>query len=110
MLVIHVFAFLAVFVTLWVMGDRAPTQEVWLQFSDFSGWGETTLATMIGTSSSSVSLLGSDSAAHLAEELKDASWVLPRSMAVTAVVNYSLCFLIVSHCRYISHHAAPTQC
>lgn len=96
MLVVHVFAFLAVFVTLWVMGDRAPTYETWFHFTDYSGWGSTSLATMVGTASASTALLGSDSAAHLAEELKDASWVLPRSMALTAFFNYTLCFLMVS--------------
>lgn len=95
MLIVHVFAFFAVFVVLWVMGDKAPTHETWLHFTDYSGWGSLGLATMVGTASASTALLGSDSAAHLAEELKDASWVLPRSMAVTAAVNYLLCFLMV---------------
>lgn len=95
MLIIHIFAFFAIFVTLWVMGDQAPAEETWFHFTDYSGWNSLGLATLVGTAGASTQLLGSDSAAHLAEELKDASWVLPRSMAVTAVVNYILCFLIV---------------
>lgn len=95
MLIIHVFAFFAVLVVLWVMGDKAPASQTFTQFTDYSGWGSYGLATMIGSASASTALLGSDSAAHLAEELKDASWVLPRSMAITAVVNYGLCFLMV---------------
>lgn len=39
MLVIHVFAFLAIFVVLWVMGDKAPADEVFFEFSDPQGWG-----------------------------------------------------------------------
>ena len=95
MLVIHVFAFVAVMVVLWVMGDQAPAEETFFQFTDWSGWGNVGIAVLIGSGNAATSTLGSDSSAHLAEELKDAAWVLPRSMAVTAAVNYSLCFLIV---------------
>ncbi|KAK0270448.1 hypothetical protein LTS00_016951 [Friedmanniomyces endolithicus] len=73
MLVIHVFGFLPVCVIMWVMGDRSPTKEVWTHFSDYSGWGSYGVATLIGSLGVSGSLLGSDSAAHLAEELKDAA-------------------------------------
>jgi len=39
MLVIHVFAFIAIFTVLWVMGDRAPASEVFTGWSDPQGWG-----------------------------------------------------------------------
>ena len=39
MLVIHVFAFLAVFIILWVMGDKASGAQVFTEFSDPQGWG-----------------------------------------------------------------------
>lgn len=39
MLVLHVFAFIAVFVVLWVMGDKAPAKQVFTEFSDPQGWG-----------------------------------------------------------------------
>jgi len=95
MLILHVFIFFAVFIVLWVMGDKAPNDETFFQFDDWSGWGSVGIATMIGSGVAATATLGSDSSAHLAEELKDASWVLPRSMAVTAAVNYLLCFLMV---------------
>ncbi|KAK3686554.1 hypothetical protein LTR37_019693, partial [Vermiconidia calcicola] len=34
MLVIHIFGFFAVFIVVWVMGDKAPAREVWLEFED----------------------------------------------------------------------------
>lgn len=43
MLVIHVFAFIAVFTVLWVMGDRAPASEVFTEWSDPQGWGSVEL-------------------------------------------------------------------
>jgi choline transport protein len=82
------------------MGDKAPAKDVWFEFSDYSGWGSYGVATLVGSLGASGALLGSDSAAHLAEELKEASWVLPRSMIATAAVNYSLTFLMtVSKCN-----------
>ncbi|KAK1048040.1 hypothetical protein LTR74_017616 [Friedmanniomyces endolithicus] len=95
MLVIRIFGFIAVFVVMWVMGARSPRKAVWTQFSDYSGWGSCAVATLVGSLGASESLLGSDTAAHLAEELKDAAWVLPRSMIATAAANYTLTFLIV---------------
>ena len=95
MIIIHVLGFITILVVLWVMGDRAPAYETFTQFSDPSGWGNYGLATLIGSLGASGSLLGTDCAAHLAEELKDASWVLPRTMVVMAAANYSLTFIMV---------------
>lgn len=39
MLVIHVFAFIAIFTVMWVMGDRVPIKQVFTEFSDPQGWG-----------------------------------------------------------------------
>lgn len=95
MFTIHVFGFLAVLTVMWVMGDRTPASQTFTEFTDYSGWGSIPLAVIIGSLGPSGALLGTDCAAHLAEELKDASWVLPRSMVVTAAANYSLTFVMV---------------
>jgi len=41
------------------------------------------------------SLIGADAAAHMSEELKDASKTLPRTMLATAVFNGVLGFIMV---------------
>jgi amino acid transporter len=41
-----------------------------------------------------VTLIGSDSSCHLSEELKDAAYILPRAMVATAIVNYSMGFIM----------------
>jgi choline transport protein len=43
MLVVHIFAFIAIFTVLWVMGDRAPAHEVFTTWSDPQGWGSVRL-------------------------------------------------------------------
>ena len=95
MFTIHVFGFIAILTVLWVMGDKTPASKTFTDFTDYSGWGSVGLATIIGSLGPSGALLGADCAAHLAEELKDAAWVLPRSMVVTAVANYSFTFIMV---------------
>lgn len=87
---LHMAGFLAVFIVLWVMGERAPVRETWLEFQDNAGWGNTGLACLVGLSSPVVTLIGADSSCHLSEELNNAAWVLPRAMVATAITNYIL--------------------
>jgi choline transport protein len=89
--VLHIFGFLAFLVVFWVMGPRAPAEETFTTFADDNGWGSLGLATMIGMVGPATTYLGSDSAVHLAEELKDASYVLPRAMFTAAVINCKSC-------------------
>ena len=91
--VLHVCGFFAFIVILWVMGPRADAKRTFTVFKDDNNWGSVGLATLIGMVGPATTYLGGDSAVHLAEELKDASYVLPRAMASAAVVNYVLGFL-----------------
>lgn len=48
------------------------------------------------------SLLGPDSATHMSEELRDASYSLPRAMIWTAILNGAMGFvMIVTFCMLI---------
>ena len=93
-LALHLFGFVAFIVVLWVMGPRSSTADVWTRFEDNSGWGNKGLATLVGILGPIVTLIGSDSSCHLSEELKDAAWILPKAMIATALVNYSVGFIM----------------
>lgn len=93
-LVLHVSAFLAFVVVLWLMAPHSDPKVVWTNFQDNSGWGSAGLATLVGILGPIVTLIGSDSTCHLSEELQDAAWVLPRAMVATALVNYALGFVM----------------
>ena len=93
-LILHVAGFFAFLVVLWVMAPRSPAKEVFTAFEDKNNWGSKGLATLVGILGPVITLIGSDSACHLSEELKDASWSLPRSMVATAVCNYILGFIM----------------
>jgi choline transport protein len=85
--VLHIFGFFAFLVVFWVMGPRAPAEKTFTTFADDNNWGSRGLATLIGMVGPSTTYLGSDSAVHLSEELKDASYVLPRAMFSAAIIN-----------------------
>jgi amino acid transporter len=92
---IYVLAFIAFFVVLLAMGDRSGGKEVFTDFQDNAGWGSIGTACFVGVSGPVITLIGSDSAVHLAEELKDAARQLPRALLITAGVNYLLGFLML---------------
>lgn len=62
------------------------------QFWDDQGWGSEGLATLVAIIGPVVVYIGSDCAVHLAEELLDASYVLPRAMVIGSLANYILGF------------------
>ena len=72
-LVFHIFGFFCIIIPLWVLAPKAPASEVFGGFNDFGGWGSIGAACFIGSVAAAGSFGGSDAAAHLSEETKDAS-------------------------------------
>jgi choline transport protein len=98
-LVLHIFGFFAIFITMWVLGPRSKASDVFGSFQDNAGWGNVGLACLVGQLAPIFSLLGADAAALLSEELRDASKVLPRAMIANAIVNGSLgLVMLVTFC------------
>ncbi|KAK3354046.1 amino acid/polyamine transporter I [Lasiosphaeria hispida] len=102
-LILHFAGFFAVLIPLWVLGPRTSSaRDVFFTFTDGGGWGNTGLSCLVGILSPIFSLLGPDSATHMAEELRDASKSLPRAMIATALVNGALGFvMIVTFCMVL---------
>lgn len=75
----------------------APKSTASSVFTDFesNGWPTTGLACLIGVNGPLGYLTGADSSVHLAEELENAAWRLPRSMLLTSLINYITSFMIV---------------
>lgn len=77
-----------------VMAPRSDP-SVLTTFSS-NGWSSPGVASLVGISAAVGDVIGADSSVHLAEELKNASWILPRSMIATAVMNYVFGFITIS--------------
>ena len=104
-MVLHVFGFFAILIPLWIFAPKAPSSEVWGNLQNNAGWSSTGLAFLVGMTSSVNALIGPDSADHMckipstlqvpwscayqpvAEEIRDASRVLPRAMLWTLILN-----------------------
>jgi choline transport protein len=63
--------------------------------TDSTTGNSTGLSTLIGILSPVFSFIGPDSAAHMAEEVHDASLTLPRVMLATTLVNGALGFVML---------------
>lgn len=94
-LVIHIFAFLGIVVTLWVVSPMADAKAVFTTFSDNGGWGSIGASTIIGITASILPLIGADAAVHMSEEVRDASKAILMSMMWTSVMNGAMGWVMV---------------
>ncbi|KAM4060949.1 amino acid permease [Hirsutella rhossiliensis] len=90
---IHIFAFFPVIITLLVLAPKQSASAVFTQFTDNgAGWPSIALTVMVGQVSSMFVVLGSDSVAHMSEEIKDASIIVPKSMIWSFLINLPFSF------------------
>jgi choline transport protein len=85
--VLHIVGFFAVIIPLWVMGDRSNASEVFTSFQDNMMWGNLPLAVIIGLTGASSTFVGVEAGAHMAEEVRNAAYVIPRAMMWTWLGN-----------------------
>jgi amino acid transporter len=85
-LVFHIFGFFCIIIPLWVLAPKAPASEVFGGFNDFGGWGSIGAACFVGTVAAAGSFGGSDAAAHLSEETRDASKSVRKSSLLSVLL------------------------
>jgi choline transport protein len=89
----HVFAFFPIVVVLLVLSPKQSAHDVFLNFTDNgAGWPNVGWATLVGQVSAMFVVLGSDSVAHMAEEIEDAGIIVPKSMVWTFLLNVPFTF------------------
>ena len=87
MLFFHVAGFFAILIPLWVLAPKAPTSQVWGEFSNFGGWSSVGAACVVGQLTAAAEFIGADSAAHMAEEIRNFSLTVPHMMMAAVVLN-----------------------
>ncbi|EAU36667.1 predicted protein [Aspergillus terreus NIH2624] len=80
-LIIHCFGFFGILIPLWVLSPKPDASDVFGSIEDRGGWGNNGLACLVG-------LVG-PIYALIAEEIRDASRVLPLGMIWTLILNGS---------------------
>lgn len=84
----HFFLFFPVIIVLLVLAPKRSASSVFLEFTDNgAGWPSVGWATLVGQVSAIFSVLGSDSVAHMAEEVQESARNVPRAMVWSFVVN-----------------------
>ncbi|KAF2729355.1 putative GABA permease [Polyplosphaeria fusca] len=94
-LLIHVCGLFAVTIPLWALSPRKSSHAVFTEFTNNGGWPTMGLSFMVGLLPVSGSLAGIDCVVHMAEEVKDASRVLPRSLMISLPLNAALGFIMI---------------
>ena len=79
-MVVHIVGFFVFLIVLWITSSHTPAKQVFTEFQDNGGWGNTGLSVLVGITTPLWCFLGPDAGAHMSEELKDASRVLPSAM------------------------------
>ena len=79
-LILHTLGFFVVMIPLWVLCPKNSAHDVFLTFSDQSGFNNMGLAYLTCQVYVMYCNLGSDSVVHISEECNDASLVVPRCM------------------------------
>ncbi|KAI7161529.1 amino acid transporter [Hortaea werneckii] len=92
--VCHVFLFVPIVVMLWILAPTSTPQEALFTFTNQGGWPSTALSLLIGQVPMIFTTLGSDSVAHLAEEVENAAVVVPQAMLWSYLVNAPLALVM----------------
>ncbi|KAL8662431.1 MAG: hypothetical protein Q9202_004752 [Teloschistes flavicans] len=91
-LIIHIAGFFGVLIPLVYMAPHGSASDVFTRFVNGGGWSSQGLSFFVGLVSGVYSFLGADSACHMAEEIQDASTVVPKTMVATTILNGVLGF------------------
>ena len=86
-LVLHVLGFFAFLILFWTMAERSPGKEAFTTFYDGGGWGSLSVSALVGLATPLWCFIGPDAGAHMSEELKDASIILPKAMMWAVFFN-----------------------
>ncbi|KAK4902333.1 hypothetical protein LTR27_001237 [Elasticomyces elasticus] len=97
---VHIMAYFAYIIPIWVSAPTATHKQVWTEFSNEGGWSSMGLTVLIGQLTGISQQVGLDTAAHMSEEVRNASASVPKAMLYIYVCNFFLmfpAFLMVSY-------------
>ncbi|KAI0120315.1 amino acid/polyamine transporter I [Hypoxylon sp. NC0597] len=93
-LILHVLGFFGILIPLVCLAPHGNT-SFFTTFVNTGGWPTQGLSFMVGLPTAVFSLIGADSAVHMAEEIKDASTTVPRAIMISIVLNGVLGFAMM---------------
>lgn len=106
---LHFIVFIPLVAAMWTLAPvKQSARTALLTFQDNgTGWNNPSVALLIGQVTAMFTLVGSDAAAHMAEEIRDAGVVVPRSMWWSFVANVPPTLtVLITYCFCIGDTAA----
>ncbi|PSK43024.1 Choline transport protein [Elsinoe australis] len=94
-MVVHVLGLFAIIGALWATAPIGKASVVLFDFTNSGGWPTTGLSAIVGLLATAAPLVGYDCSVHMSEEIKDASFVLPRAIIGAVIINFILVFLVI---------------
>ncbi|RAQ99182.1 amino acid transporter [Stemphylium lycopersici] len=91
---IHILGFFGILIPLVYLAPHSDA-SIFTTFVNSGGWSSQGLSFMVGLPSSVFALVGVDSCVHMAEEVKDASRVVPRAIQVKSTETLGFAYLFV---------------
>ncbi|OAQ95753.1 hypothetical protein LLEC1_07346, partial [Akanthomyces lecanii] len=88
-------AFVAFLVPIWVNAPLADSKDVWAGWEDKGGWGNLGLSVMVGQLPAIAAFQGIDTAAHMSEEVRQASDSVPKVMLAVLFFNFLETLIVV---------------
>ncbi|KAA6414258.1 MAG: Amino acid polyamine transporter I [Lasallia pustulata] len=94
-LIIHTLGFFAILIPLVFLAPHGTPSFVFGTFINAAGWNNNGLAWFVGLISTNLPFIGYDGPCHMAEEVQNASTIVPWCMICTILLNGILGFAIV---------------
>ncbi|TVY55613.1 Choline transport protein [Lachnellula suecica] len=86
-LCVHILGFFAILIPLVYLAPHGSTTDVFATFINGGGWNTDGVSFFVGLTTSVFSFLGADSACHMAEEIHNASTIVPWAMFGSVILN-----------------------
>ncbi|KAH8696441.1 amino acid/polyamine transporter I [Talaromyces proteolyticus] len=84
---IHIVGFFAILIPLVYLAPHSSAEFVFTEFANSSGWSSNGLVWFIALMSSNLPFIGYDGPCHMAEEIQNASIIVPWCMVSTVMIN-----------------------
>ncbi|KAF2111168.1 amino acid permease-like protein [Lophiotrema nucula] len=87
-LIFHILGFFGILIPLvYLSPNHKSAKEIFTSFTNGGEWDSKTLAFFIGLQGNALAFVGTDSAVHMSEEVKNASVDVPKSMIYSLFIN-----------------------
>lgn len=104
-LFLHIAAFIGFLAALWALEphNKNSASTVFGGFINSGGWSSIGTAVIVGQAGTIFAFVGPDAAAHISEEIRDASVIVPRVMITSILLNGAMGFvMIITFCFCIT--------